>query len=92
MRLSDFERNMAINAFGGTSLKNASWDNAKSNLEKAVALEPNRALHHLELGRVYRDMGDTAKANAQFEATIKAPTTEYNDKYYKKSAQESLQH
>jgi uncharacterized protein HemY len=90
MRLSGFERWAARNLLGGGVLGEASWDNAKRYLERAVALEPNRITHRLDLAAVYADRDDKAKAREQYEEIAKLPLTDYNDPRYKQLAEERL--
>lgn len=90
MRLNGFSRMVAKNFLGGKVFGEASWDNARSYMERAVAIEPNRSTHHLDLGRVYMDMGDNARAKEQFDATVRVAGADYNDKNYKSNAEEML--
>jgi len=90
MRLNGFTRMMAKNFLGGKVFGSASWPEAKRYMEESVANEPNRIVHHLDLGGVYRDMGDKAKARAEYEAVIKLPNADYNDRYYKGEADAAL--
>ncbi|MEO6876879.1 MAG: hypothetical protein ABI205_00255 [Gemmatimonadaceae bacterium] len=86
MRLSGFSRMIAKNFLGGKIFGEASWDNAQKYLEEAVALEPNRITHRLDLGAVYADRDQKAKAIEQYEWIGRAPATEYNDAKYKAEA------
>mgnify|MGYP001551546618 CR=1 FL=1 len=93
MRLSGFSRFFAKAFLGGGIFGQASWDSAVSYMEKSVAVDPDRLVHHLDLAEIYRDrdrQGDKDRARAQFEAVINGKVTEYNDKFYKKQAQEEL--
>jgi len=90
MRLSRIERWAARNLLGGGVLGEASWDNAQVYLERAVSIEPNRITHHLDLGGVYADRGETAKAREQYEMIARLPVAEYNDPRYKQLAEERL--
>jgi len=90
MRLSGFERWAARNLLGGRVLGEANWDNAQRYLERAVALEPNRITHRLDLAAVYADRDETAKAREQYEAIAKLPVADYNDPRYKQLAEERL--
>jgi len=90
MRLSGFERWAARNLLGGGVLGEANWDNAQRYLERAVALEPNRITHRLDLAAVYADRDETAKAREQYEAIAKLPVADYNDPRYKQLAEERL--
>ena len=59
-------------------------------MEESVANEPNRIVHHLDLAGVYRDTGDKAKAKAEYEAVLKLPNADYNDRHYKAEADAAL--
>src|SRR5689334_7761892 len=90
MRLSGFERWAARNLLGGGVLGEAKWENAQRYLERAVALEPNRITHRLDLAGVYADRGETAKAREEYEAIAKLPVADFNDLRYKQLAEERL--
>jgi tetratricopeptide (TPR) repeat protein len=91
MRLNGITRMIARTFMGGKVFGEASWDEAKRLLELANKVEPDRTVHRLALGQVYRDTGERAKARAQFEAAIKAPLFDYNDEAYKREAAQELQ-
>lgn len=91
MRLSGMERFFAKNVLGGRTFSAANWNDAVQNLEQAVALEPDRLTHRLDLGRVYADVENKAKAREQLEYVTRAPASEYNDANYKRQAEEALQ-
>ena len=90
MRLNGFTRMMAKNFLGGKVFGSASWPEAKRYMEESVANEPDRIVHHLDLAGVYRDMGDKAKARAEYEAVMKLPNADYNDRHYKGEADAEL--
>ncbi len=90
MRLSGFTRMMAKNFLGGKVFGSASWPEAKRYMEESVANEPDRIVHHVDLAGVYRDMGDKAKARAEYEAVMKLPNRDYNDRHYKGEADAAL--
>jgi len=90
MRLSGFTRMLAKNFLGGKVFASASWPEAKRYMEESVANEPDRIVHHVDLGGVYRDMGDKAKARAEYEAVMKLPNRDYNDRHYKGEADAAL--
>jgi tetratricopeptide (TPR) repeat protein len=90
MRLNGFTRMLAKNFLGGQIFDSASWAEAKRYMEASVANDPERIVHHLDLAGVYRDMGDKAKARAEFEAVMKLPNADYNDKRYKGEADAAL--
>jgi tetratricopeptide (TPR) repeat protein len=90
MRLSGIQRFIARTLLGGGILGTASWKEAVRYMEESVALEPNRIVHHLDLGKIYADIGNKAKAREQFETVLALPSTEYNDPHYKEDAQRQL--
>jgi tetratricopeptide (TPR) repeat protein len=90
MRLNGLSRMIAKNFLGGQVFGEASWDNAQQYLEEAVALEPNRITHRLDLGAVYADRDQKAKAIEQYEWIGRAPATDYNDAKYKAEAEARL--
>jgi tetratricopeptide (TPR) repeat protein len=90
MRLSGLTRAIAKNFLGGKIFSSASWAEAKRYMEESVANEPDRIVHHVDLAGVYRDMGDKAKARAQWQAVMKLPNRDYNDRYYKGEADAGL--
>lgn len=91
MRLSGFSRMVARNFLGGQVFGSASWKEAVRYMEQAVAVEPDRITHRLDLGEIYADVGDKAKAREQFETVLRLPATEPNDQKYKQSAERALQ-
>jgi len=90
MRLNGFTRMMAKNFLGGQIFGSASWPEAKRYMEASVASEPDRIIHHLDLGGVYRDTDDKAKAKTEFEAVMKLPNRDYNDHHFKAEADAAL--
>jgi tetratricopeptide (TPR) repeat protein len=90
MRLNGFTRMIAKNFLGGKIFDSANWAEAKRYMEESVANDPNRIVHHLDLAGVYRDMGDKAKARAEWQAVMKLPNTDYNDRHYKGEADAGL--
>lgn len=90
MRLGSFERVIARNFLGGRALGSASWPNAQRYLEQAVALAPDRIIHHLELGDVYRDRGNSAAARKEYEVVLRLAIADYNDERYKAQAEAAL--
>jgi tetratricopeptide (TPR) repeat protein len=90
MRLSGVTRFMAKNFLGGKVFDSANWDEAQRYLEQAVAVEPDRLVHRVDLAEIYLDRKNTAKAREQIEFVLRAPATEVNDARYKRQA-EALQ-
>ena len=91
MRLNAFSRAIAKTFLGGKVFGEASWDNAVRYMEQAVQVDPDRLTHHLDLGKIYADVGDKAKARASLERVVNGPATEYNDQFYKQEAQRALE-
>lgn len=90
MRVNGIERALAKRFLGAEVFATASWDEAQRLLEKAVKLDPERLVHHLDLGKVYAERGNKAKAREQFTFILAAPLREYNDPLYKRQAADRL--
>ncbi|HEY5219230.1 MAG TPA: hypothetical protein VIJ16_05440 [Gemmatimonadaceae bacterium] len=90
MRLNGFTRFVAKNLLGGQIFGEANWDNAQRDMEHAVALQPQRIVHHLNLAGVYADVGDKTKAREQYHLVLQLPAVEYNDTNYKHQAEQAL--
>jgi Tfp pilus assembly protein PilF len=90
MRLSGMTRFMAKTFLGGRVFDSANWDDAQRYMEEAVANEPNRLVHHLDLARVYAARDENDRARAQYEATIRGTATDYNDRHYQRQASEEI--
>jgi tetratricopeptide (TPR) repeat protein len=90
MRLSGPTRWFAKNLLGGQVFGSANWDNAVRYMEQAVAVEPNRISHRIDLAKIYLDTKNKARAREEFEAVIRIPATDYNDRFYKHQAEELL--
>ncbi len=86
MRLNGVERFFAKNVLGGKVFSQANWADAVSNMEKAVAVDPARLTHKLDLGKIYMDTGAKDKARAQFQAVVDGQATDVNDPAYKTEA------
>jgi tetratricopeptide (TPR) repeat protein len=90
MRLNGFTRLLAKNLLGGKVFDSANWSEARRYMEESVANEPDRIVHHVDLAGVYRDTGDKAKARAEWQAAMKLPNSDYNDRQYKAEADAGL--
>jgi len=86
MRLPGVLRFIARTFLGGAVFSEASWDLAQRYLEQAVAAEPNRIVHRLDLGMILRDRGSIDGARAQFEWIARAAVADINDPHYKLQA------
>jgi len=90
MRLNSFVRLIAKSILGGRVFGEASWKEAVRYMEAAVAAEPERVVHRLDMGEVYRDSGQKDKAREQFEAGLKLPSTDFNDSRFKSDIRADL--
>jgi len=90
MRLNGLSRFIAKNVLGGKVFGEASWDQALKYMERAVAVDPDRIVHRLDLGKIYVDRGDKAKARAQFELVTSGRRVDFNDPAYKREAEAEL--
>lgn len=90
LRLNPVARFAARTLLGASVFGEANWDQAQRALERAVALEPDRITHRLDLAGVLADRGNEAAARAQYEWIARAAGREYNDATYKRLAAERL--
>lgn len=91
-RLSGVELFFARRFLGGNVLGQANWKDAVTYMERAVAVDPERIAHKLDLAGIYADTKEKDKARAMYASVISAPRrVDYNDPLYKKQAEERLQ-
>jgi len=90
MQLSGMTRFMAKTFLGGKVFDSANWNDAQRYMEEAVAIDPTRLVHHLDLARVYSARDDKAKAREQYELVVRGTRTEYNDRHYQSEAEAEL--
>jgi tetratricopeptide (TPR) repeat protein len=90
MRLSGFTRMVAKNFLGGKIFGSASWSEALSYMQRSVASDPSRIVHHLDLAGVYRDTNDRAHERSELEAVLRLPESDVNDHHYKDEARAEL--
>jgi hypothetical protein len=88
MRLSGIGRFFARNFLGAGVFKQASWEKAIANMEKAVELDSGRIYHRLELARIYADRKRWADAEAQLHVLETLPLREVTDSIYKRQGSE----
>jgi tetratricopeptide (TPR) repeat protein len=91
MALADvngFERALAAVAYG--KLPESTYQEAARCFEKAIALNPNRLMHYIELGRVYARMGRTDDARSFIKKGLAMQETEKDDPETKREGQEVL--
>jgi tetratricopeptide (TPR) repeat protein len=90
MRLSGVERFIARRLLGGRTLGSASWADAVRHLEAAVAAEPWRIAHRVEIAGVYRDTGRLAEMRQQYETALRLESRDYGDPVLKAQARAAL--
>lgn len=90
MRLGGVQRLFAKTFLGGALFDSASWAEATRYLEQAVAVEPDRLIHRLDLARVYRDSKRRDDARAQYVLALKTPVADPNDEMYRRAAESEL--
>lgn len=90
MRLNGIQRFFAKNVLGGRTLGEANWNEAISYMQRAIAVDPERLAHHLDLAQIYVDVGDKAKAREAFEFVVRGKQTDFNDPGYKREAEQAL--
>jgi tetratricopeptide (TPR) repeat protein len=90
MRLNSFVRLIARSVLGGRAFGSASWKEAVRYMEASVAAEPQRVVHRLDMGEIYRDVGEKQKAKQQFETGLSLPATDYNDRRFKAEIRRDL--
>jgi len=81
-------RAMAQVAFG--RLPDSTHQEAATCFEKAIALNPNRLMHYIELGLVYAKMGRTDDARHCIKTGLSMPNTEKDDAEVKREGREAL--
>ncbi len=86
MRLSGLSRFFAKKFLGAGIFGKASWDEAISNMEKAVELDPGRIYHRLELAEIYADRKRYADAKEQLDRIRNLPDRELMDPVYRRRA------
>ncbi len=86
--LGSMSRWFAKLIYGG--LPNASFSEAESHLQRAIALEPENLIHRLELGFVYQAEGREDDARRQFERGLNMPSAQKHDNIAKARARAAL--
>jgi tetratricopeptide (TPR) repeat protein len=86
MRLSGLSRFFAKSFLGAGIFRQASWEGAISNLQKAVELDPARIYHRLELARIYADRKRYQEARDQLSQIDALPDREILDPVYRERA------
>jgi tetratricopeptide (TPR) repeat protein len=88
MRLSGLSRFFAKRLLGAGVFGEASWEGAVSNMEHAVALDPGRLYHRLELAEIYVDRKRYDDARAELAQLAALPDREIMDSVYRRQGRE----
>jgi tetratricopeptide (TPR) repeat protein len=73
------------------SLPVTTYEEAEKCLLKAIAINPNRLMHYIELGRVYSAMGRKEEARKFIEKGLAMPNKDHDDPEIKEIGQQTLQ-
>ena len=90
MSLSGVQRFIAKSILGGGVFGQASWEEARRRMERAVALDPERIYHRLDLAKVLAARKETAAAQAELTRIAALPTRVAADSTYRREAVELL--
>jgi tetratricopeptide (TPR) repeat protein len=90
MRLNAFTRAIARNVLGGKVFGTASWGEAVRYMRAAVASEPDRIVHRVDLAEILADTGEKARAREEYETALRLPVSDVNDVHYKAQARQAL--
>ena len=66
-------------------------EEAERCLLKAIAINPNRLMHYIELGRIYAQMGRKEEARKFLEKGLAMPNKDHDDPEMKEIGQQTLQ-
>ncbi len=72
------------------SLPSTTNENAASCFQKAIAINPNRLMHYVELGRTYAYMGRNTEARHLINKGLAMPCVEKDDPEVKRRGRETL--
>lgn len=87
--ISAVKRALAQVVYG--KLPTAKYEDAVRCFEKAIALNPNRLMHYIELGRTYAQMGRTDEARKFITKGLAMPNTEKDDPETKERGRQVLE-
>jgi regulator of microtubule dynamics protein 3 len=90
MSRSGVSRFFGRTLLGGPALREASWDRALRGLRRAVELEPERSMFHLDLGRYHLARGERTAAREALQAAIRTAGTHPPDRVFAEEARALL--
>jgi len=88
-QIGGMTRAVAMIVYG--ALPSASYDEAVKCFQKAIALNPNRLLHYVELGRAYAVMGRKEEARKFIEKGLAMANRDRDDPETKERGRKTLQ-
>jgi tetratricopeptide (TPR) repeat protein len=91
MRLSAVERFLARTLVGNEPIRRASWEDTEMHQKRALELDPENPLFHMDLGRTYLQTGRYELAEQELAAAIALPDRHPGDALYKREAREALE-
>ena len=71
-------------------LPKGSIEEAEQDMKKAIAINPHRLMHYIELGRIYAEMGRKQEAREFINKGLAMPDTEKDDPETKQRGRETL--
>src|SRR6476646_7549024 len=71
-------------------LPKGSYEEAEQAMRKAIAINPKRLMHYIELGRIYAQMGRKEEARQFINKGLAMPDTEKDDPETKQRGRETL--
>lgn len=90
MKLSGVERFIAKSILGGGVFGQASWEEARRRLARAVSLDPTRIYHRLDLARVLVARKETGAARSELQQVAGLPNRVAADSTYRRESVELL--
>lgn len=91
MRLGTVKRFLAVRVMGGGALSNATWASAERHFRTAMALEPDRVQHKLELATLLMDTDRPQEARPLLEDVLRARTCNAVVAYFQEKASVRLE-
>jgi tetratricopeptide (TPR) repeat protein len=88
-QIGGMTRALALIVYGG--LPSASYEEALKYFQKAIALNPSRLIHYVELGRTYALMGRKAEARQFIEKGLAMTNRDHDDPGTKERGRKTLQ-
>jgi tetratricopeptide (TPR) repeat protein len=89
-KLSSIERFVARNFLGGDVMNSTTWEDAERYLNRAVELNPEYILFHLDLGRMLLDRNRKDEARIHLQRVLELPVVEPPDTRFQMVAERRL--